>query len=58
MKQHILPEIRRVTGRFQDLENAIGDMPIAAQRDLLRLVRDQNQAVDRAKRDVRRGFLR
>jgi hypothetical protein len=58
LKRNIVPEIRRVMGQFPDLEKALDDLEPMALRDLLRLLRDQNNKISSLETAKRRfgGF--
>ena len=49
-------EVARATGhRYQALEDACKDMPVEAQRDLIRLIRNLKQEAQSEKQKRRRG---
>lgn len=58
LTRHIVPTIRQSTGRaYPALERELGKLPVDAQQDMLRLLRDLQGEVQQVKNLARRGLL-
>lgn len=55
--RHIVPTIRQSTGRaYPALERELAKLPVDAQQDMLRLLRDLQGEVQQVKNRARRGM--
>lgn len=58
LTRHIVPTIRQSTGRaYPALERELAKLPLDAQQDMLRLLRDLQGEVQQVKNLARRGLL-
>lgn len=58
LTRHIVPTLRQTTGRaYPALERELAKLPLDAQQDMLRLLRDLQGEVQQVKNRARRGLL-
>lgn len=57
LTRHIVPTLRQTTGRaYPALERELAKLPLDAQQDMLRLLRDLQGEVQQVKSRARRGL--